>query len=183
MRTYEDQLQMRSLFTENDVICAEIQNINSDGIISLHSRSMKYGKLENGQFLKVPSSLVKRLPQHYLSLPGIGIDVILGKNGYVWITRTLPEDWLAQEDEIDVLTPQAEIMQNLKIRHNKTLLTLEERGRVARIHNVVKAIAKVNVCITPDLIMSVYQRSIELELSPKDMIEQRNITAMTSHIK
>ncbi len=77
MRTYEDQLQMRSLFMENDVICAEIQNINSEGIISLHSRSMKYGKLENGQFLAVPSSLVKRLPQHYLSLP-CGMDVILG---------------------------------------------------------------------------------------------------------
>lgn len=167
MRTYEDQLQMRSLFTENDVICAEIQNINSDGIISLHSRSMKYGKLENGQFLQIPASLVKRLPQHYLALPGIGIDVILGKNGYVWITRTIPESWLAQEEEIDVLTPQAEIMQNLKIRHNATPLTLEERLTVARVHNVIKAIAQRNIHITPDGIMSVYQRSIDLQLAPK----------------
>jgi exosome complex RNA-binding protein Rrp4 len=59
----------------------------SDGLISLHTRSLKYGKLENGQLIIVPSSLVKRLPQHYISFPW-GIDVILGRNGYIWITRT-----------------------------------------------------------------------------------------------
>jgi hypothetical protein len=42
---------------------AEIQNIGSDGQISLHTRSLKYGKLENGQLIVVPPSLVKRLPQ------------------------------------------------------------------------------------------------------------------------
>ena len=31
MRTYEDQLQMRSLFAENDVVLAEIQNVGSEG--------------------------------------------------------------------------------------------------------------------------------------------------------
>ena len=55
MRTYEDQLQMRSLFTENDLISAEIQNIGADGLISLHTRSLKYGKLENGLLVVVPS--------------------------------------------------------------------------------------------------------------------------------
>jgi exosome complex component RRP4 len=32
-------------------------------MISLHTRSLKYGKLENGQLMVVPSALVKRLPQ------------------------------------------------------------------------------------------------------------------------
>ena len=77
MRTYEDQLQMRALFAEQDLVCAEVQSINSEGIASLHSRSLKYGKLENGQMISVSASLIRRLPQHYVSLP-FGIDVILG---------------------------------------------------------------------------------------------------------
>jgi exosome complex component RRP4 len=85
MRTTADQLQMRSLYTEFDLISAEIQNIGADGQISLHTRSMKYGKLENGQLIIVPSSLVKRLAQHYISFPW-GVDTILGRNGYIWIT-------------------------------------------------------------------------------------------------
>jgi exosome complex RNA-binding protein Rrp4 len=85
MRTTADQLQMRTLYAEQDLISAEIQNIGADGQISLHTRSMKYGKLENGQLIIAPSSLVKRLAQHYISFPW-GVDVILGRNGYIWIT-------------------------------------------------------------------------------------------------
>ena len=55
IRTYEDQLQMRSLFAENDLVSAEIQNIGADGLVSLHARNLKYGKLENGQLVTVPS--------------------------------------------------------------------------------------------------------------------------------
>ena len=86
---------MKTLFKENDLISAEIQNISSDGVVSLHTRSLKYGKLENGQLIVVPSILVKRLPQHYISLP-TGIDIILGKNGFIWITRSIPEEWKVQ---------------------------------------------------------------------------------------
>eukprot|EP01041_Mallomonas_annulata_P004700 gene4700-9317_t len=84
MRTYEDQLQMRELYMEHDLISAEIQNIAADGTVSLHTRSLKYGKLENGQLMQVPASLVPRLPQHYVTLAG-GIDVLLGRNGLIWI--------------------------------------------------------------------------------------------------
>ena len=41
-------------------VSAEIQNINTEGSISLHTRSFKYGKLENGQLITVPCNLVKR---------------------------------------------------------------------------------------------------------------------------
>ena len=44
---------------------AEIQTINADGTLSLHTRSLRYGKLENGQFVSVPAGLIKRLPQVY----------------------------------------------------------------------------------------------------------------------
>ena len=176
MKTYEDQLAMRTLFQEHDLVSAEIQSINADGIISLHSRSLKYGKLENGQLAIVPSVLVKRLPQHYISLPN-GVDVLLGKNGYIWITRSIPEVWKHEsEDILDEITPLAETLQRIRAKHNDTPLTLEERLKVVRVRNCILALSKCNavssdhkdenISISPDTIMSVYQRSVELKMQP-----------------
>jgi exosome complex component RRP4 len=63
-----------------------VQNVNAEGVISLHSRSLKYGKLENGHLVIVPCALIRRLSHHYVTL-ACGVDVILGKNGWIWVTR------------------------------------------------------------------------------------------------
>lgn len=178
MKTYEDQLSMRTLFEEQDLICAEIQNINADGVISLHSRSLKYGKLENGQLITVPVSLVRRLPQHYISLP-FGVDVILGKNGWIWVTRSIPDSWKQEsEDMQDDITPLAETLQRIRTRHASTALTAEERLRVARTRNAIAVLAKAaearlgsgqlsTIHVSPENIATVYQRSLELKMQPK----------------
>lgn len=57
--------QSVSMAQYTDCMQAEIQNISADGVISIHTRSLKYGKLENGQLAIVPASLIKRLPQVY----------------------------------------------------------------------------------------------------------------------
>lgn len=63
-----------------------------------------------------------------------GIDVILGRNGYIWITRCIPDEWKSQDPEhdevlisfkdIDIFhqsAPLAETLQRLKIRHATTV--------------------------------------------------------------
>ena len=44
---------MRKYLQEGDLISAEVQNIYHDGSLSLHTRSLKYGKLGQGCLLKV----------------------------------------------------------------------------------------------------------------------------------
>jgi len=166
MRTQEDQLQMRSLFCENDLISAEIQNVGSDGTISLHTRSLKYGKLENGQLTMAPASLIKRLPQHYLSLP-FGIDVIIGRNGNIWITRTAPSEWTVSHDTTD-LVPLAETLQALRLRHATTPLLHDERLKIARINNCIKLLAQKCEEISPVTLIDTYQKHIDT--SPKEFI-------------
>merc|ERR1719359_2185757 len=56
--------------------------------MSLHTRSLKYGKLKNGQLVLVPPSLVLRQKSHFHSLP-FGVDLIIGLNGYVWVSKTV----------------------------------------------------------------------------------------------
>ena len=46
-----DELQMRKFLKEGDLLNAEVQSLYADGSASLHTRSLRYGKLRNGYFL------------------------------------------------------------------------------------------------------------------------------------
>ena len=98
-----DELQMRTFFEEGDLLVAEVQAFFSDGAMSLHTRSLKYGKvakwvspcnsiysrslqLRNGQLVVVSPALIRRLKSHFISLP-CGVDLIFGLNGYIWVSK------------------------------------------------------------------------------------------------
>jgi len=85
-RTTDDELQMRTFFTEGDLLVAEVQQLFGDGAASLHTRSLKYGKLRNGLFVSIPPPLVVRSKAHMYSLGG-GVHCILGTNGFVWVSK------------------------------------------------------------------------------------------------
>jgi hypothetical protein len=55
-----DELQMRSFFEEGDLLVAEVQAFFADGAMSLHTRSLKYGKVrskhETTNCLKAPAA-------------------------------------------------------------------------------------------------------------------------------
>lgn len=170
MRTYEDQLQMRSLFEEDDLVSAEIQNIGADGTLSLHTRSLRYGKLENGQLIIVPASLMKRLPQHNITLPW-GIDVILGRNGYIWITRSIPDEWKMDESGVnDDAAPVAETLQLLRTKHAETPLLPDEIMRIARVRNCIEVLRVTESQVSSESIIHLYRRSEELSMAPKVIV-------------
>jgi exosome complex RNA-binding protein Rrp4 len=62
-----------------------VQSFFGDGGVALHTRSAKYGRLSRGQLVCVPPVLIKRLKQHFCSLPAHGVDLVLGCNGWVWV--------------------------------------------------------------------------------------------------
>eukprot|EP00611_Tribonema_gayanum_P008819 TRINITY_DN18456_c0_g1_i1.p1 TRINITY_DN18456_c0_g1~~TRINITY_DN18456_c0_g1_i1.p1 ORF type:complete len:296 (-),score=92.88 TRINITY_DN18456_c0_g1_i1:25-912(-) len=183
-RTYEDQLQMRTFFKENDLISAEVQQIQQDGSIVLHTRSLKYGKLENGQLLRVPQVLVKRLKQHFITLaPPIGVDVVLGTNGRVWITRAMPAEWTGGTSEgadmdTNVLTSKAETLMQLRRLHAETPILRDERERICRVRNAVVTLQHAFALITPDAIAAVYARSVEAGMAAKDMLQAEALASL-----
>ncbi|GLE01871.1 hypothetical protein PINS_up010709 [Pythium insidiosum] len=161
-RTYEDQLQMRSFFVENDLISAEIQEVRYDGSLSLHTRSLRYGKLENGQFVAVRPSLVKRMKQHMVTLPTLGVDVILGTNGYLWISRSLSaldgvDDVASTEDTgPGSMETRVEVLTHKRQRHAATKMSHEDREKIARVYRAVLQLNEQFRVITPDSILAVY---------------------------
>ncbi|KAI5478947.1 exosome complex component RRP4 [Pseudohyphozyma bogoriensis] len=93
-----DELQMRTFFQEGDLLVAEVQAFFADGAMSLHTRSLKYGKLKNGLLVVVPPSLIVRLKSHFHTLP-FGVDLIIGLNGYIWVSKTVAKPKKADGEE------------------------------------------------------------------------------------
>eukprot|EP01130_Rhizamoeba_saxonica_P012602 TRINITY_DN5341_c0_g1_i1.p1 TRINITY_DN5341_c0_g1~~TRINITY_DN5341_c0_g1_i1.p1 ORF type:complete len:287 (-),score=59.64 TRINITY_DN5341_c0_g1_i1:17-877(-) len=155
-RTVEDQLRMRNYFVEDDIISAEVQQFFQDGAVSLHTRHI-YGKLTKGLFVTVPSTLVKRCASHFYTLEHAHVDIILGINGYIWIS---PEKKF-QSEEIVEITP-------------------EQRLNMSRVRNSIKALSKVFKVISPETITEVYMKSLECNFHPKHMLQPSVIQQITS---
>ncbi len=96
-RTAKDEMQMRDIFTEGDMIVAEVQNIYRDGAIVLQTRSKKFGELSTGVLIQSKPILIKHLEQHIVDMNDLGVRVIFGLNGYLWISPLSVSDRMHRE--------------------------------------------------------------------------------------
>ncbi|XP_060551302.1 exosome complex component RRP4-like [Ruditapes philippinarum] len=151
-RSEEDEKLMRHYLKEGDLISAEVQSVYSDGSLSLHTRSLKYGKLGQGSLYLVSPSLIKRRKTHFHYLP-CGATVILGNNGYVWICPT--------EGEVSEQTGGYE--QNLEP------VLRADREVVARLGNCVQALADHKMMLFDTSILYTYEASLKFPI--KDIMK------------
>jgi len=157
---------MRDLYVEGDLISAEIQQFYGDGALSLHTRSLKYGKLSNGQFVKVRPALIKRLKQHFIQLD-CGVDLVLGMNGFIFITSH------SHFDSADTQRYSAEKLIREKQLRAERVLSRESRLAICRVHNAILILRELSTPITPDRIMTVWNLSEKFNVqSPKQMLRR-----------
>ncbi|XP_059047506.1 exosome complex component RRP4 [Achroia grisella] len=160
-RSAEDEQMMRKHLQEGDLISAEVQSIFSDGSLSLHTRSLKYGKLSQGTLVKVYPSLIKRRKNHFHNLP-CGIAVIMGNNGYIWISPQIQEN-MAEE--------------------NEQIVSRTDREAMARVKNCIAALVASKMMLDDTSIMFAYEESLKYDsvkdlLDPEAMLE---IAFLTQH--
>lgn len=55
-------------------------------------------QLRNGLLVIVPPSLIVRLKSHFHTLP-FGVDLIIGLNGYIWVSKTIAKVIKADGEE------------------------------------------------------------------------------------
>ena len=164
-RTYEDQLNMRSLYAEGDLVSAEIHQFFQDGAMSVHTRSRKYGKLQGGLLVQVPAYLVRKMKQHFHPLGDLGLHLILSSNGYLWLSpRAPPEADLADDEDEAAAAAAAAAQDALE-------MTPEERAMLARARAAVLALAQEFLEIFPAAILDVYKCSLDLGIPAADMLE------------
>ena len=164
-RTHEDQLQMRDLYVEGDLISAEVHQFYGDGALSLHTRSLKYGKLANGQFVRVRPSLIKRLKQHFFTLKSCGVDVVLGMNGYIFITAH------HHFDGADTQRYSAEKLLKEKEFRAQRVLSREDRLSICRVHNAILLLRELRTPVTPERIEAILESAaLSGAEHPRDML-------------
>lgn len=151
-RSEEDERMMRNYLQEGDLISAEVQSVYADGSLSLHTRSLKYGKLGQGSLLQVPASLVRRRKNHFHNLP-CGASVIIGNNGYIWICPTINEN----SDKTGGFETNFE-------RVDSTT-----REVIARLTNCASALAENMVVIYDTTLICAYEFSLKYEI--KELIK------------
>ncbi|KAK4407096.1 Exosome complex component RRP4 [Sesamum angolense] len=171
-RTAVDELNMRSIFEENDVICAEVRGFQHDGCLHLQARSQKYGKLKRGQLLTISPYLVKKRKQHFHYLDQYGIDLILGCNGFVWVGEHVE----VKDDMVEDLSNKSE-QQNVKSWNTMGDEEVEEiytppetRQNICRTANAIRVLSTLGFMITVEVVMEVVNLSISLNLDIHEML-------------
>ena len=200
IRTSEDVLAMRNLFKEGDLLTCEVQQVQKDGTLILHTRSLRYGKLDNGVLVTVPPSLVGRRKNHFVTLKGLSsnnsgdgnamevdgeegggdVDVLLGLNGGIWIQRSVPAEWeesiRADQDE---RAPLAETLQKLRHRHASTKVSRSMRETIARVRNSIECLRLVHCQLTPESIELVAKASLDEGVRVADMLLPEWVVKLT----
>ncbi|XP_033643034.1 exosome complex component RRP4-like [Asterias rubens] len=155
-RSAEDELLMREYLAEGDLVSAEVQSVFNDGALSIHTRSLKYGKLGQGLLVTVSPSLIKRRKTHFHNLT-CGASVILGNNGYVWISPTA----IDEEEE------GGGFVQNLEP------VLYSDREVLARLRNCIVGMAEHRMMLYDTSILYTYEAS--LKYTPEELLRSEVI--------
>ncbi len=145
-----------------------MQAIHHDGTVMLHTRSSKYGLLTQGRVVRVPAELVRRQRHHFQKLEGVGVDIILGCNGLVWVTHHVVEEQQRNDGDGE----------NLK--KERPVPTAEQRHAVARVAQSVVALAQLGLVLQGNAISRVVELSLERNIEPKLILEREFLSEIAA---
>ncbi|KAJ5114634.1 Ribosomal protein L27 [Penicillium alfredii] len=204
-RTSADELQIRTFFSEGDLVVAEVQSVHQDGSASLHTRSLKYGKLRNGVFLAVtgtggsgtPNSSVKggvgsgssgagaalgattgtggvvrsRRQVWTVSTANGGgdVNVILGVNGYIWISKHADGAAVASSttENVSIIRMEEMVSSSIYSSQNDDIPP-QTRREIARLAQCIQVLVQSGVPVDEHSVTSAYEASLQVDLEVGD---------------
>ena len=163
-KTTEDEMMMRSYFKEGDLIVAEVQSTFQDGSLSLHTRSLRYGRIGQGTLVRVPPFLVERCKLLFHNLPMIGVHLILSNNGYIWISPSKTDEELEYGFDLS-LDP----------------LPLMTRQSIARMRNCIHIMKVGKILLNASSCVTCFEESMEFEV--RELLEEKVIAKILRILK
>ncbi|KAI0472904.1 hypothetical protein GGR56DRAFT_697716 [Xylariaceae sp. FL0804] len=181
-RTETDELQIRTFLSEGDLLVAEVQQLFGDGGAVLHTRSLKYGKLRNGLFVAVTGvggggGVVRARRQAFTIDAGVGasahahagaddggdrIAVVLGVNGYIWISRHIEGEGAAAETSGPGITRVEENVGLNVYSSQNDEISGATRREIARVRGVVEALVEHGLRVDEDMVVRGYHEAVEM---------------------
>jgi exosome complex component RRP4 len=165
-RTSVDELNIRAFFGEGELLVAEVQSLFQDGSASLHTRSLKYGKLRNGYFMSVSGmgggAGVVRAKRQIFTLQtarGGEVDVLLGVNGYIWIAKHNAEE---KKEDVGLNRLEETASTSMYSSQNDGIAG-ETRRELARVAGCIRALMEGGVKVEEDTVRRAYDAGLELD--------------------
>lgn len=168
-RTETDELQIRSFFAEGDLVVAEVQQLHQDGAASLHTRSLRYGKLRNGLFVCVSGTgggggVVRSKRQAWTADAAHGaakIDLLLGVNGYIWISKHVELEAPAADAPAAVNRPDESVGSKAYSSQNDPIDVATMR-EIARFRSVILTLVEHGLCVDEHTVTRAYNEAVEM---------------------
>ena len=169
-----DELNIRAFFQEGDLVVAEVQTLHGDGSAGLHTRSLRYGKLRNGMFVRIGGAgggagmgtaggVVRSKRQTFTLNAANGggeVDIVLGVNGFVWIAKHVERE---QGQDVG-LNRLEESASGAVYSSQNDEIPGTTRREVARLATCVRALAAKKVRVDEEMLAKAYDASVEIEL-------------------
>ena len=168
-RGAEDEAAMRDVLREGDLLSAEVQAVHaSDGSLLLHARSSKYGKLmAPGCLVRLPASSVGRQRQQFNELRTCGVSVILGVNGWVWVSPFVGERQAGGGGGAQAAAAAA-----------SAKLALDGRRAVAVAAAALRALSSLGIAVTPRSIERAVGVASSGNFAPSSDLEEEYLLAV-----
>ncbi|KAF8456438.1 hypothetical protein BDZ91DRAFT_839690 [Kalaharituber pfeilii] len=175
-RTAADELQIRGFFQEGDLLVAEVQSLTGGGgsggegaVASLHTRSLRFGKLRGGALVAVPPGRIVRSKRHVWKVEareGAGeIEVIAGVNGLVWVGKpsgTSTGGSAEGGQGVSITRLEEESSESMYSSVNE-YIPVPTRREIARVIGCVKAMVREEVDVDESGLRAVYDACVEME--------------------
>lgn len=176
-RTAVDELNIRTFFSEGDLLVAEVQSLHQDNTASLHTRSLKYGKLRNGLFTSLSGAgggilsrrggIVRSRRQVFTLATQAGeVDVVLGVNGYIFISKHIAPATSATDIGINRLDEG--VSETLYSSQNDEIEPSVMR-EITRVSTLIKGLVSCGMRVDEDMIVKVYEGAVEMEAEERSL--------------
>lgn len=173
-RTAVDELNIRTFFSEGDLLVAEVQSLHQDNTASLHTRSLKYGKLRNGLFTSLSGAgggvlsrrggVVRSRRQVFTLNTAAGeIDVVLGVNGYIFISKHIKP-----AEDISINRLDEGVSETLYSSQNDDIEPVVMR-EITRVSSLIKGLVACGMRVDEDMIVKVYEGAVEMEAEERSL--------------
>ncbi|KAK3995766.1 exosome complex component rrp4 [Cladorrhinum sp. PSN332] len=175
-RTETDELQIRTFFAEGDLLVAEVQQLFQDGGAVLHTRSLKYGKLRNGVFVAVSGmgggGGVVRSRRQVWTMDGANgagqIDVALGVNGYVWISKHVETPAELEGKTAAGITNMEENVSATMYSSQNDPVGTETMREIARLRGVITALVENGLRVDEEMVNRGYHEAVDMAMGNWD---------------
>ncbi|CAE5993373.1 unnamed protein product [Arabidopsis arenosa] len=151
LNSTQDGVLKLSSINMPDSVQVQVGETQRDGSLQLLlARSHKYGKLDKGQLLKVDPYLVKRSNLHFHFIETLVIDLILGRNGFIWVgEHAQAHDPMVVDDEN---------------------ISSKTRQNILRIGNAIRVLSNLGFTVTLEVIMETFNLSNMENIDIHDMV-------------